>query len=235
MYQDKKVSVAMPAFNEESSIGSLISNFLKFDYVDEILVIDNNSEDRTAEIALNAGAKVIKEPRQGYGFACKRALLEASGDYIILVESDDTFTARDVIKFLAYVEDFDYIQGTRTNKELISKSANMYFFLKWGNWLVAKILQVLYNGPCLTDMGCTYRLIKKEALEKIKDNLTIGGSAFLANMTIAVLKKKIKMIEISVNYQGRKGISKITGNFLKTLRVGFTMLGIIFSNIFKKY
>ncbi|MBF0216289.1 MAG: glycosyltransferase [Candidatus Omnitrophica bacterium] len=232
MYEGRTVSVVMPAYNEESSIEGVILGFKKLGYVDEILVVDNNSSDRTAQIASASGARVIKEFNQGYGFACKRALLEASGDYIILTESDDTFTPRDVIKFLAYTDDFDMVQGTRTTKELIAKSANMRFGLKWGNWLVAKILQVLYNGPALTDMGCTYRLIKKGSLEKIKSLLDVGGSAFLAKMTIAALKQRVKTIEISVNYLERKGKSKITGTFLGAASVALGMLAIIFRNLF---
>jgi len=235
MFGGKTVSIVMPAYDEEKSIGEIIKGFKESEYVDEIVVVDNNSKDRTKEIALRSGARVVEESKQGYGYACKRALLEAKGEYIVLVEPDNTFTPKDLLKFLAYVQDCDLIQGTRTTKEFIAESTNMYFFLKWGNWLVAKILQVLYNGPSISDMGCTYRLIKKSALKKIKDHLNIGGSAFLACMTTAALKKHIKMIEISVNYRGRKGVSKITGSFFKAVVVGLTMLGIIFVNLFKRY
>lgn len=234
MFHNKTVSVVMPAFNEEDSIAAVIKDFLESEYPDEIIVVDNNSTDRTKELALAAGAKVVSESKQGYGHACRRALLEGSGDYIVLVESDETFSAKDLLKFLAYAEDFDLVQGTRTSKELIARSANMYFFLKFGNWFVAKILQVLYNGPALTDMGCTYRLVKREALEQIGSSLSVGGSAFLADMTTIALKKHIRMIEISVNYGGRKGKSKITGNFFRAVTVGLTMVGIILMNLFRK-
>lgn len=225
----------MPAYNEEDSIGEIVKEFKASEYVDEVVAIDNNSSDNTGQIASQSGARVVKESKQGYGHACKRALLEAKGDYIVLIEPDHTFMPRDLLKFLAYSEDFDLILGTRTTKELIGKSANMDFFLKWGNWIVAKMMQTLYNGPALTDMGCTYRMIKRDAFEKIKDRLYIGGSAFLANMTVVALKKKIRTIEISVNYRQRKGESKITGSFVRAVIVGCTMLGILFSNLFKKY
>ena len=234
MYENKTVSVVMPALNEEESIGELIREFKECKYVDEVVVVDNNSQDQTANSALRQGARVVKEPRAGYGYACKRALLEATGDYIILVESDDTYTPKDIIKFLAYTEDFDLIQGTRTTKELIARSANMYFLLKWGNWFVAKILQIFYNGPSLSDMGCTYRLIKKDALKKIENSLSVGGSAFLADMTTVALKSHIKTIEISVNFRVRKGKSKITSNFLRTAMLALNMVAIIFINLFKK-
>lgn len=235
MWIQKSVSVVMPAYNEEESIDAVIKGFKASCYVDEIIVVDNNSTDMTGEIASRAGVKVVRETKQGYGYACKKALLEARGDYIVIVEPDGTFSPKDLIKFLSYAEDFDLIQGTRTTKELISESANMHFFLKWGNWLVAKIVQIFYNGPSLSDMGCTYRLIKREGLDKIKHNLTIGGSAFLANMTIVALKKHIKTIEIPVNYLERCGQSKITGTFLRAVKVGLTMVCIVFINLFRKY
>ncbi|MFH1783262.1 MAG: glycosyltransferase family 2 protein [Candidatus Omnitrophota bacterium] len=235
MYEGKTISIVMPAYNEDKSIGRIVEDFKSSQYVDEVIVIDNNSKDKTALVAEEKGAKVVKETNQGYGYACRRALAEARSDYIVLVESDDTFTAKDLIKFLAYTEDFDFIQGTRTTKELIGKSANMNFFLKWGNWLVAKLLQVLYNGPSLSDMGCTYRLIKKDVLKLVQPHFYVGGSAFLANMTISALKKHVRMIEISVNYRQRKGESKITGSFLRTISVGLNMIGIIFIDLFKRY
>jgi glycosyltransferase involved in cell wall biosynthesis len=225
----------MPAYNEKASIGQIINGFKASGYVDEVIVVDNNSNDNTKEIALEAGAQVIEEPRQGYGNACKRALLEAKGEFIILTEPDGTFSPKDIVKFLAYTEDFDLIQGTRTTKELIAQNANMHFGLKWGNWVVAKILQLLYNGPSLSDMGCTYRLIKKDALNKITEYLNEERSAFLADMTTAALKKRIKIIEISVNYRERQGYSKITGTFTGTIVTGLSMLKIIFVNLFKKY
>lgn len=235
MFNGKTVSVVMPAYNEEKGIGEIVKGFKQSAYVDEVVVVDNNSNDQTGSIVARCGARVVKEPKQGYGYACKRALLEARGDYIVLVESDSTFMPKDILKFLAYSDDFDYVIGTRTTKELIAESANMYFFLKWGNWFMAKILQVLYGGPALTDMGCTYRLIKREALEQIKDYLYVGGSAFLANMTTVALKKSISTIEISVNYTGRKGMSKITGSFFKAAVVALNMQGVIFANLFKNY
>ena len=110
----------------------------------------------------------------------------------------------------------------------------MYFLLKWGNWFVAKILQIFYNGPSLSDMGCTYRLIKRDALKKIESSLSVGGSAFLADMTTVALRSHIKTIEISVNFRARKGKSKITGSFLRTALLALNMIAIIFINLFKK-
>jgi len=224
----------MPAYNEEESIAGVVGDFQTLNIIDEILVVDNNCSDLTAQLAKKAGASVIVETRQGFGYACQRGLRQAKGEYVILVEPDGTFVAKDIFKFLAYIEDFGLVQGTRTTKEMIWHGANMGHMLKWGNWFVAKILQFLYRGPSLSDMGCTYRMIKGKDLGLIKNSFNIGGSAFLAEMTIEALKKNIKTIEIPVNYLSRKGVSKITGSKPQTLLVCLQMFLIIAARIFKK-
>ena len=228
MYNGITVSVVFPAYNEEKNIVNAINDFFSMGVVDEILVIDNNSVDNTAKMVLGTEAKLISERKQGYGYALQRGLKEASGDLIILAEPDSTFIGKDILKLLAYSDEFKMVLGTRTAKELIWKNANMGFFLRFGNVLVAKLLEWLYSGPCLTDCGCTLRLIHKDALEKIKDRLTVGGSHFLPEMVILVLKEKIPMIEIPINYKPRIGSSKITGNLRGSLITGLNMIRLIF-------
>jgi glycosyltransferase involved in cell wall biosynthesis len=229
MYNEKKVSVVFPAYNEELYIRCAIEDFFIPGIVDEIVVVNNNSRDRTAEEASQTNARVVLETRQGYGFALQRGMREATGDLIILAEPDGTFIGRDVLKLLAYSEDFELVCGTRTTRELIWSEANMGWFLRHGNWAVAKMLQLLYNGPSLSDCGCTLRLIHRQALARIQDKFTVGGSHFLPEMVILALKHKIRMIEIPVNYRGRVGESKITGNFKGVLRTGLRMIGLILS------
>ena len=229
MYKGKKVSVVMPAYNEEEYIAKAVKEFSSIPEVDEVIVVNNNSTDRTKELAIRAGAIVVDEEKQGYGYACQRALKEASGDLIILVEPDGTFSAHDIEKFLAYSNDFDFVIGSRTSKEMIHEGANMGKFLKWGNWALAKMIEVLFNGPSLTDVGCTYRLIKRDALEKIKDKFTVGGSHFSPEMMILAIKSRIPMIEIPVNYKERKGSSKITGRKWAAFKLGLRMIKLILS------
>jgi glycosyltransferase involved in cell wall biosynthesis len=229
MYNEKKVSVVFPAYNEELYIRRAIEDFFIPGIVDEIVVVNNNSRDRTAEEASQTNARVVLETRQGYGFALQRGMREATGDLIILAEPDGTFIGRDILKLLAYSEDFELVCGTRTTRELIWSEANMGWFLRQGNWAVAKMLQLLYNGPSLSDCGCTLRLIHRQALARIQDKFTVGGSHFLPEMVILALKHKIRMIEIPVNYRGRVGESKITGNFKGVLRTGLRMIGLILS------
>jgi len=227
VHRGKTVSVVFPAYNEEQYIRPAIEDFLISDVVDEIVVVDNNSRDRTAAQAAATPARVVTETRQGYGFALRRGLAEATGDIVILAEPDGTFIGRDVLKLLAYADDFDMVCGTRTTRELIWDQANMGWFLRVGNWTVAKLLQVLHGGPSLSDCGCTLRLTHRAAMEQIRAELTVGGSHFLPEMVILALRHRLKVIEIPVNYRGRVGESKITGSFSGALRTGLRMIALI--------
>jgi glycosyltransferase involved in cell wall biosynthesis len=196
--------------------------------VDEVIVVDNNSRDRTAQEAALTPARVVSESAQGYGYALRRGLREATGELLILAEPDGTFVGRDILKLLAYADDFDMVCGTRTTRELIWAQANMGWFLRVGNWTVAKLIQVLHAGPSLTDCGCTLRLIRRSALEQIGDRFTVGGSHFLPEMVILALKGGLRVIEVPVNYRGRVGESKITGTLRGTLLTGTRMIGLVF-------
>ncbi len=227
MHGSKTVTVVLPAYNEEKYIRAAVDDFFLTDVVDEVVVVNNNSRDRTADEAGKTRARVVHESQQGYGHALRRGLKEASGDIIILAEPDGTFIGRDVLKLLAYADDFDMVCGTRTTRELVWDQANMGWFLRLGNLTVAKIIQVLYGGPSLSDCGCTLRLTHRTALAQIQNDLTVGGSHFLPEMVILALKKRLKVIEVPVNYRGRVGESKITGNLKGTLETGLRMIGII--------
>ena len=227
MWNSRTVSIVLPAYNEEKYIRPAVEEFFLPGIVDEIIVVDNNSHDRTAEEAGATRARVVRETAQGYGHALRRGLREATGDLVIMAEPDGTFVGRDVMKLLAYAEDFEMVCGTRTTRELIWEQANMGWFLRIGNWVVAKMIQILYDGPSLTDCGCTLRLTSRAALGRIQDELTVGGSHSLPEMVIVGLKRGVRMIEVPVNYRGRVGDSKITGTLQGTLRTGFRMIALI--------
>ena len=233
MHGTKTVSVVLPASNEEKYIRPAVEDFFSSGVVDEVVVVDNNSRDGTAREARATRARLVSETRQGYGYALQRGLSEATGDIIILAEPDGTFMGRDVLKLLAYADDFDMVCGTRTTRELIWDQANMGWFLRIGNWAVAKMIQFLYGGPSLSDCGCTLRLTHRAALETFRSDLTVGASHFLPEMVILGLKRRLKIIEIPVNYRGRVGESKITGSLKGVLRTGFRMIGIVLKYRFK--
>ena len=226
MFDGRTVSVVFPAYNEEAGIGEAVRSFLALDEVDEIVVVDNNSRDRTAELAGAAGGRVVTETKQGYGHALQRGLAEATGDLVVMAEPDGTFIAEDVRKLLAYVDDADLVLA-REPRARWSGRANMGFMLRWGNWGVAKLLQVLFNTPSLSDCGCTMRLIHKPALERIRGNLTVGSSHFLPEMVILARLAGLTMIEVPVTYRPRRGESKITGSFQTSTQVAVNMIRII--------
>jgi glycosyltransferase involved in cell wall biosynthesis len=227
MWQERTVSVVLPAYNEAESIKSAVDSFFDTGVVDEVIVIDNNSRDATAEQAAKTKARIVREPLQGYGAALKRGLLEAEGDLVILAEPDATFMGKDVMKLLVYADDFDMVCGTRTTRELIWKEANMGWFLRVGNVIVAKLLQALFNTCSLSDCGCTLRLVAREPLRRFRNKLTVRGSHFLPEMVILAQQHGLRIIEIPVNYRGRRGTSKITGSLRGIFTTGLSMIGLI--------
>ncbi|HOV22592.1 MAG TPA: glycosyltransferase family 2 protein [bacterium] len=234
MWKNKKVSVIFPTYNERDSIREAIDDFFASSFVDEIVVVNNNAVEGTDEEVKKTKAKLVYEKRQGYGYAIWKGLEEATGDYLIISEPDGTFLGRDVIKLLAYSDDFDYVLGTRTTRELIWKGANMNFFLKWGNWAVAKIMEFLYNTTILTDVGCTMRLIKRNIYIKVKPYFTVGEQHFGPELTLLVIKSGTKFVEIPVNYKPRVGKSSVTGNMGKAFSLGLKMIILIFKYKFKR-
>ncbi|MBI3965464.1 MAG: glycosyltransferase family 2 protein, partial [Chloroflexi bacterium] len=142
-------------------------------------------------------------------------------------EPDGTFVGKDVLKLLTYADDFDLVMGTRTTRELIWDEANMGWFLRVGNIIVAKLLQWLFNGPSLSDCGCTMRLFRREAVDRLAPLLTVGGSHLLPEITVLALLHGFRVIEVPVNYRGRLGESKITGSLNGTIRTGLRMIGLI--------
>lgn len=227
VWEGKRISVVLPAYNEADNIAQAVREFREVPVVDEVIVVDNNSADETARLAAEAGARVIGETLQGYGYALRRGLADAEGDIVVLAEPDGTFVARDVLKLLTYTNEFDMVLGTRTTRELIWSQANMGWFLRVGNVAVAKLVQVLFGGPSLSDCGCTFRLIHRRALDTIVSDLTVGGSHFLPEMVILALNRGLRVIEIPVNYRGRVGESKITGSATTAVKVGLRMIRLI--------
>jgi glycosyltransferase involved in cell wall biosynthesis len=233
MYQGKTLTVVMPAYNEEPNIASAVKTFLAIPEVDDVLVVDNNSTDRTAEEARNAGARMVQEAKQGYGYACQKGLNHADADLVVIVEPDGTFRASDLYKFMAYITEFDAVFGSRTNTACIWEGANMWFALRIGNVLVAKLLQYLHNGPCLSDVGCTYKMFTRQAIDEVRNYFTVGQSHFSPELMILCIRRKLRVVEIPLHYQGRIGQSKITGDIRKAVKLGFVMIGLICKYRFK--
>jgi glycosyltransferase involved in cell wall biosynthesis len=239
MYKNQKVSVVFSTYNEKQTIRQQINDCFAIPYVDEVVVVNNNAAKGTTEEVRKTKAKLFFETKQGYGHGYQRGLKEATGNIIIMSEPDGTFHHKDIIKLLDYSDEFDVVFGTRTTQATIMKNANMGFFLKWGNWFIAKLIEVGYNTTHLSDVGCTMRLIKKSALRKIQPHFTIGGSTFGPQFMVLVVLKKIPHVEIPVHYGTRVGKSMGTKNKFNAFIMGLKMIWIVFSyrikGWFKKY
>lgn len=234
MWHGKKVAVVFPAYNEEANIRKAIEDFFATEVIDEIIAVDNNSTDNTAAEIEKTRATCVKETRQGYGWALRRGLEEAMGDILFLCEPDGTFEARDVFKFLQYVDDFDAVLGTRTAKSMIAPNAKMGWLMRISNVAVAKFLEYMHGGPTLTDVGCTFRCIRREAYEQIRDQFRVGAAHFSVEFMIACIRNKLKLVEIPVHYKERRGQSKITANFWKSFRLAVVMMGLIMRLKFRR-
>jgi glycosyltransferase involved in cell wall biosynthesis len=227
MWNSEKISIIFPTYNEKDSIRQAIEDMFATGYVDEVIVVNNNAADGTSEEVAQTDAIEIFEERQGYGRAIRTGLEKATGDLLIISEPDGTFSGHDVKKLLPYTEDFDYVLGTRTTQCMIWKGANMGFSLKWGNWVVAKLAEFLFNGTMLTDCGCSMRCMRRDLYEEIAPCFISDQSAFGFEMTLHVLCRKMRYIEIPVNYRERVGVSAVTGSLWKTTTLALRMMWMI--------
>ena len=237
MYRNKKVSVVIPTYNEAQSIRGVIEGFFETGFVDEVVAVDNNALGNTAEEIKKTKARHIEEKEnQGYGHAIMRGLKEAEGDLIVVTEADGTFRPVDIEKLLSYSQDFDVVFGTRTSREVMWEGAFMPYPVRFGNWLWAKCVEVLFNGPDLTDVGCTYKLINRKTLNKIVElfSLSKGDGTFNPELMIWILRQNLKVIEIPVIYKERVGKSMYTGSIWRATKLGFKMIPVIFKYVFKK-
>ena len=227
MWNGKRVSVVLMTYAERDSIRAVIEDFFDTGLVEEVLVVDNNAEPGTAEEVRRTRARLVQEPKQGYGHATRRGLLEASGELIVLAEPDGTFLAKDIFKLLVYSDECDVVFGTRTTRELIWAGANMAPFLRWGNWAVAKLIEALYNTSHLSDVGCTYKLLRADTAQRIAETMTVGGSHAGVEIMLLTILSGGRFVEVPVNYLPRVGTSSVTGDPLKALGVGLQMIGLV--------
>lgn len=227
MWEGKSLSVVLMTYAERDSIRSVIEGFLDTGVVDEVVVVNNNAEQGTVEEVEATPARQVFEPQQGYGHAIRRGLNEATGDLVLLAEPDGTFVPTDVFKMLSYSGECEAVLGTRTTRELIWFGANMGLFLRWGNWAVAKLVEVLFNTSHISDMGCSYRMFNRRVADYVAATMKIGGSHAGAEIMMLVIVSGTRFVEIPVNYLPRVGNSSVTGNPLKALSLGLQMIALV--------
>lgn len=227
MWKDKKVSVILPTYNEKDSIKQVIDDFFNTGFVDEVVVVNNNAVEGTDEEVKKTKAVQVFEPKQGYGYAIWSGFKKAKGDLLVLCEPDGTFEARDILKLLAYSQDFDAVWGTRTNTALIGPGANMGFMMRIGNFCVAKLMQNLFNTSRLTDVGCTFKLFSKDVISKISHKFMIGVQHFGPELMMLTIINGFSIVEIPLSYHKRVGQSSVTGSKMKTVVLASKMIVLI--------
>lgn len=235
---NKVLTVVLTAYNDELSISQAVNDFKSHSLVKKVIVVSNNSTDKTLEKARKAGAIVFNEEFQGYGACVYRALKEGvkckDTDLTLLCEGDMTFRAFDIDKFLSYIPHVDIVNGSRIVEQLRNKDTQLSTFIYYGNFFVAKLLEMKHLGKCsLSDAGTTYKLCRNKSLEKLlpyldpKVNL-IFNSYFL-DTALAI---GLKIVECPITFHKRVGKSK-GGNIndFVAFKVGYKMiLGILFGH-----
>lgn len=219
MYQGKSVSVVFATYREKKSIKTIIQSYFDTGFVDEVVVVNNNAEDGTDEEVKKTKARLVYETKQGYGFAYQKAIKEAKGDYVVVSEPDGTFLAKDLERFLVYALDFDVVLGTRTSQIGSLSGAGMGIARKFANVAEAKTIEVLFNTVALTDVGCTYKLFRKEALKKLTPIWSNQGSPlFNTELILLSVSNNLKFVEIPITYSKRIGTSFIVGRSYQVIK-----------------
>ena len=227
MWNGKSLAVVLPTYNEKDSIAECIRGFEALGVVDDIIVVNNNAAPGTSEEVATTGAREVLETQQGYGAAIQRGLREAEADLIAICEPDGTFEPGDLHKLLPYATECDFVVGSRTVSTFIWHGANMNWFLQIGNWFVAKMIEVLFNTTSLSDVGCTFRVLSRDCVEELTPSFRNTESAFGLEMLLLAVVRRIKVVQIPVNYRPRVGQSSVTGDFDKTVRLGLLMMWMV--------
>ena len=227
----EKVTVVLTAYNDESSIGLAVEDFLDHPKVARVIVVDNNSKDGTSKVAKEAGAICVLETKPGYGQCVYRALTEGSNytdtELVLLCEGDMTFRSDDIDKFLAYARHADVVNGTRIIEQLRQPVTQLTSMMFYGNFVVGKLLELKHLGKgTISDVGTTYKLCRskflRENLEMFDPNVNLE---FNAHFLEKILDSEFRLVEVPVTFHPRVGESK-GGNVSnrRALRVGFRMI-----------
>ena len=224
------IDVIIPAFNEEASI-ALVVKELPHALIREVIVCDNNSTDRTAQVAASAGATVVREPRPGYGSACLRGMAHIAAraatehpDIVVFVDGDRSDFPDQLPELLAPIEQFGYdlVIGSRALGK--AETGSMTFPQVFGNWLATNLIRLFY-GYEFTDLG-PFRAIRYPALVAL--HMQDPDFGWTVEMQVRAAKAGLKCTEVPVGYRRRIGVSKISGTVRGTVLAGHKILWTIF-------
>lgn len=232
----RRVTVALTAYNDEDSVGPAVRDFIDNSLVERVILVSNNSIDRTFERAVEAGAITHDELKPGYGRCVHRCLSEAVAyadtEFVVLCEGDLTFRSYDIEKLLAYAPHADIVNGTRTVEPLREHQTQLSTFMYYGNFFVGKLLEAKHLGRgTLTDVGTTYKLCRRSALERLLPAVNPAiNLEFNAHLLDRALGLDLIVVECPITFHPRVGVSK-GGNInnMRGLKVGLRMImGIVF-------
>jgi glycosyltransferase involved in cell wall biosynthesis len=213
------VAVVIPALNEEEPIADVVRECLATKIPNEIVVVDNGSSDRTAERACEAGARVVSEPRPGYGRACAAGVRAVSPECKIIVFLDGD--GSDCPEFMSQLIDpiasgqFDFVIGSRTRgqREPGSMNFQQIFAGRFAGWLMSILYRARY-----TDM-CPFRVIRRDALEKLSMKEETYG--WNLEMQMKAARGELRILEVPVDHRCRTGgVSKVSGTLRGTFVAG---------------
>lgn len=222
MHRGLKISVVIPCYNEESGIRSVIEAMPG--YVDEIVVVDNNSTDKTGEIARSLGAVVVFQPRKGYGAAYQAGLPAATGDIIATLDGDGTYPADEISLLVDALEDrqLDFISGSRFP---LRNRAAMNVSNQFGNFALTLATMFLWLRP-LKDSQSGMWVFRRSVLPSLK--LTSDGMPLSEEIKIEAIEKLgPRFAEVGIDYRPRIGEVK-----LQKWRDGWLNLTFLFKKRF---
>jgi len=203
MYKGQKITVISPCLNEEQGIEQVLRRMP--DFVDEVIIVDNGSTDRTSEVARSFGAKVIREDVRGYGRSYKTGLASATSDLIITLDGDHSYPP-DAISYLleAFLHlEVDFLNASRFP---VRDKHAMSFKHKFGNLILSLAMSMLFFR-WVRDSQSGMWVFRRSILEGMK--LTSNGMAFSEEIKIEALKRRVRFAEISIQYSSRLGEIKL--------------------------
>jgi len=205
-----EISVVIPCLNEEEAVGAVVDQAWEGISASgrpgEVIVVDNRSTDRSAEVAADHGAIVVREERPGYGSAYLAGLAVARGDYIVMGDADETYPIRDLAPFVERLAaGDDLVMGSRF-EGTIHGEAMPWLNRHVGNPILTGLLNVLF-GVKISDAHCGMRAVRREALETL--DLHSTGMEFASEMVFKAFRRKLRVSEIPIDYYPRVGESKL--------------------------
>ncbi len=224
------IDVIIPAYNEEESIGFVVSDISK-ELVRDIIVCNNNSKDRTAEVAKKEGAIVVDQARPGYGSACLKGMEYIAAkpkseqpDIVVFIDGDYSDYGEEMIYVVRPIidEDYDMVIGSRALGA--SEKGAMQAQQIFGNWLATSLIRLFYKYE-FTDLG-PFRAMKYDKLLALE--MADPDFGWTVEMQVKAAKMKMRCIEVPVRYRIRIGVSKVSGTIRGTILAGHKILWTIF-------